>query len=297
MATSPELIRKQEGEGRALLQMKPIDKEVYAAWSDATREIVGQIFGAASQHFKDFLGARRTISVRFDNDPSYYLTQLGANLRRELGVLKKCLDAVEAEGRPAPARASPPVQPVSAPKPVGARPAVSAAEKATAKPAEKSTAKPAEKSTAKPAESRVKILVVAEEEEAAQMLLAALEWGNAMPVPLWPGFEDVRGAAERRTEDGEEVCAVVALAAGEAPRKGKSEKSGSPLSQEMAFTLGVLVGALGAGRVCAVSPQGAPPLPPDCGIHAVSLQDPDGWRAKIFERFREAGVPLAQHRR
>lgn len=122
MVTKSEMLRKQEEEGRSILQMKPIDRTAYVAWSDALREAVASAFGPGSREHKELFVARREISVRFDSDPSYYLTQLAANLRRELSVLKKCLDSLGEGGAPAglsPRLSAAPV----APSPAAAKPA------------------------------------------------------------------------------------------------------------------------------------------------------------------------------
>ncbi|MGQ9591262.1 MAG: hypothetical protein ACUVYA_13330, partial [Planctomycetota bacterium] len=96
VAAKIEILRAKEAEGRSLLERRPLDREGYAAWSDATREAVGDSLGTESPLFRELLAARRKISVRYELDPSYHLTQIGANLRRELEVVRKCLAELEA---------------------------------------------------------------------------------------------------------------------------------------------------------------------------------------------------------
>lgn len=111
MIADPNLLRNKEREGRNLLQMRPIDRETYVQWSDSTREAVGSLFGGGSALVRELIAARRRISVTYETDPSYYLTQLAANLRRELAVVRKCIGrageeiALSAEASPSMAAA------------------------------------------------------------------------------------------------------------------------------------------------------------------------------------------------
>ncbi|MBI4585359.1 MAG: hypothetical protein HY717_15205 [Planctomycetes bacterium] len=75
--------------GRKLLQAQPMDREHYRQWSDSARKQLAESYGPTDPKVREFFTSRREISTSFELDPSYYLTQIGANLRRELKVLEK----------------------------------------------------------------------------------------------------------------------------------------------------------------------------------------------------------------
>lgn len=102
--------------GRNILRAQPMQREAYFQWSDSARFKIAERFGANSPKTLEFMKARWEISTPFDSDPSMYLTQIGANLRRELRVLEKFVrleGGTPAQGaarqpsfqRPAPTRA------------------------------------------------------------------------------------------------------------------------------------------------------------------------------------------------
>ena len=77
--------------GRGLLKAQPMSKDDYFEWSDASRIKIAEHYGESSPQTQEFFKARWEISTSPDSDPSMYLTQVGANLRRELRVLEKFL--------------------------------------------------------------------------------------------------------------------------------------------------------------------------------------------------------------
>jgi hypothetical protein len=70
MTDAVENLREKEAEGKRLLQMKPIDRDAYAAWSDGAREAVAACCGAGSPLLGELIAARRRISASFETDPS-----------------------------------------------------------------------------------------------------------------------------------------------------------------------------------------------------------------------------------
>ncbi len=74
--------------GRCLLQAQPMQKDDYFEWSDAARVKIAERYGTAPET-QDFFKARWKIATTLEADRSSYLTQIGANLRRELRTLEK----------------------------------------------------------------------------------------------------------------------------------------------------------------------------------------------------------------
>ena len=68
-----------------------MSKDDYLQWSESARLKVAEQFGSGSAKAQEFVKARWEISTSLDSDPSMYLTQVGANLRRELRTLEKFL--------------------------------------------------------------------------------------------------------------------------------------------------------------------------------------------------------------
>ena len=270
MIAKTELLKKKEEEGRALLQMKPLDRGAYIAWSDSTRQAVGESLGGGSPLLRQLISARRTISVKFENDPSYYLTQLGANLRRELSVLRKCMN----ELGDIPGSVSAPSRPSS--QLAARRRSVQDLESAT-----RTRVGQRQAPTAQPTEREAKILVVPSgQKKSDDAVLSALRSWN--PTLVRPD-EDAVKTRKEILPHGEEACVVfIGIPQG----KDHAGAAGS------AFALGFLAGLLGPERICVLhageeeSPFGK------SGILHVSLQDPDGWRPKILGHFRRAGVSL-----
>ncbi len=300
VASKLDIVRKKESEGRAILQMKPIDREAYAVWSEAARAAVGELLGAESQLYKELLAARRAISVRFEVDPSYYLTQLGANLRRELAVLRKCIEEVEAaEGaarREEYLRAT-----ASDPAPSArARTAQSRSEAvrgrtggvATAAAVAVETPPPTARAETRPAASErgalgvPSLLVYCErEEKCARAVLAALEAWGAKPVS---GLEKLLSMREA-LRGGAGTCAVV-VASGSSG--GDAPAESSDRLRSAACAAGFLAALLGPRRVSVVFEGESPLLPEGFGILQVSIADPDGWRPKVLAAFRAGGADL-----
>ncbi len=65
-----------------------MQKDDYFEWSDAGRVKIVERYGTSPQA-QEFSKARREILTTLEADPSSYLTQIGANLRRELRTLEK----------------------------------------------------------------------------------------------------------------------------------------------------------------------------------------------------------------
>lgn len=242
--------------------MKPIDRDAYASWSDAAREAVAACAGPGSPLLAEMIAARRRISASFETDPSYYLTQLGANLRRELSVIRKCLDAVGGGEAAPPEARRPSARPSSTDGPV--RPPASVPPKPTPRSESRSVRRP-----------RSGILVVGPEgTKAAQTVLAALEGHGARAARLL----EARGApGDLLGAEAEAICGIVVLSAGVPP------------SLDAAFSLGLLIGLLSLERVCVVHDDEADLPFREAGVLHVSLQDPDGWRPKVLERFGLGG--------
>ncbi len=94
-STDPEAIveclQQQHNRGKGILKHQPVQRETCETWTAATREILADIYDVGSKRYREFLAANRQILTSFDTDPSYYLTQVVANLHRELNVLQKCI--------------------------------------------------------------------------------------------------------------------------------------------------------------------------------------------------------------
>jgi hypothetical protein len=91
------LIEQQRNKGKGILSHQPVKKEICEEWTAATRTIVSDVFGPGSKPYRDFVAANRRIFTSFDTDPSYYLTQVVANLHRELRVLEQCVKEKQRE--------------------------------------------------------------------------------------------------------------------------------------------------------------------------------------------------------
>jgi hypothetical protein len=75
--------------GHGILRHQPVARETCDAWTRAAREGFAAIWGVQAAELKELAGARRKIMTNFDTDPSYYLTQVVANLHREIKVIDK----------------------------------------------------------------------------------------------------------------------------------------------------------------------------------------------------------------
>ncbi len=84
--------------GRQLLQAQPMQKDDYIEWSDRARLDIVERYGTDSPKTAEFFKARWEISTTLEGDPSSYLTQTGANLRREMRTLEKLMKQEEAGG-------------------------------------------------------------------------------------------------------------------------------------------------------------------------------------------------------
>ncbi len=78
--------------GRSLLRAQPMNKDDYLQWSDGARIKIAECYGSESPKTLEFLKARWEKSATADSDPSTDMTQVGANLRRELRILDKFLE-------------------------------------------------------------------------------------------------------------------------------------------------------------------------------------------------------------
>ena len=102
--------------GRQLLRSHPMSKDDCVQWSDTARAAVVGRYGSSSPKTLEFLKARWEISTSELADPSMYLTQVGANLRREMRLLDKLLmQEEETTGTPTPKTAPPPPAVTTAP--------------------------------------------------------------------------------------------------------------------------------------------------------------------------------------
>lgn len=84
--------------GRELLKAQPMQKNDYIEWSDRARLDIVERFGTDSPKTAEFFKARWEIAATLEGDPSSYLTQTGANLRREMRTLEKLMKQEEAGG-------------------------------------------------------------------------------------------------------------------------------------------------------------------------------------------------------
>jgi hypothetical protein len=264
-----DALRKCEEAGRALLQMKPIDRTVYAAWSEGARELVGKLLGADSAAFKEFLQARRSISVRFESDPSYHLTQLGANLRRELDVLRSRIvlaEGVTSVGARSPLRTASSGSSVA---PMDGRAAPEA------RPARSRAATPATSPPASREDGGLFLLSFSGEPVERRTLDALASWDvKRLSQEKLFGVRRGDGALLSGVRAGTRVILLV----GAGPRERAAARA-----LDLAFAAGFLLGTLGRDRVCLLLEEGAEAPPADWGISSVSLDDPDGWRPKVLQ--------------
>lgn len=94
-------LTKQCNMGKGILQHQPVERKTCEHWTARTREILAESLGADAKVYRDFLAANRRIFTSYDTDPSYYLTQVVANLHRELRVLETCIAEKEREAEAA----------------------------------------------------------------------------------------------------------------------------------------------------------------------------------------------------
>ena len=66
-------------------------------WTVESRKLLTEHIGKDAPLYREFMTANRQILTSFDTDPSYYLTQVVANLHRELRVLEKCVKEKDQE--------------------------------------------------------------------------------------------------------------------------------------------------------------------------------------------------------
>ena len=92
--------------GRGILTHQPVARESCEEWTAGAREVIGELFGEDSDEMDRLVRANRRIMTHFQTDPSYYITQLVANLHRELKVVEECFKAKEAGAAAAAARAA-----------------------------------------------------------------------------------------------------------------------------------------------------------------------------------------------
>ncbi len=85
--------------GNGILKHQPVVRETCEAWTRGAREACAAIYGPASAGLRVVAAAHRRIMTNFDTDPSYYLTQVVANLHRELKVIDKLLKGKEEAAR------------------------------------------------------------------------------------------------------------------------------------------------------------------------------------------------------
>lgn len=273
VATKIEILRAKVEEGRSLLERRPLDRESYGAWSDATREAVGESLGRESPLFRELLAARRKISVRYELDPSYYLTQVGANLRRELDVVRKCLAELESAAG-GPARDGPASRAVSPPAPSRA----AAAGRPTPVPSARAAPEGSRAAGAPPF-----VVYLEREGKCGRAVLTALEPWRARAVV---GLE--RLFALRDALGGGDVSCAVVVAAGGGPGSAPEERAGA------ACAAGFLAALLGPARVAVVAEEEGAALPAGSGILQVWIGDPDGWRPRVLGAFRSAGAQLEE---
>ena len=76
--------------GQGILKHQPVERKTCEGWTAAAREIFAEIYGTDAKVYRELVAANRKIFTSFETDPSYYITQLVANLHRELRVLEKC---------------------------------------------------------------------------------------------------------------------------------------------------------------------------------------------------------------
>ncbi len=86
-----QALSKQLDRAKGILKRQPVEKELCENWTQETRRLLVEIYGAGSKEYRDFVAANRKILTSYDIDPSYYLTQMVANLHREIRVLERCL--------------------------------------------------------------------------------------------------------------------------------------------------------------------------------------------------------------
>ncbi len=87
-----EVLNELIESGRNLLRAQPMNKDGYFKWSDDARTKIAECFGENSPKTQKFLKARWEIAATPDSDPSIYMSQVGANLNRELKMLRRFLE-------------------------------------------------------------------------------------------------------------------------------------------------------------------------------------------------------------
>ena len=94
-------LTKQCNKGKGILKHQPVERKTCESWTERARELLRDFFGADAKVYRDFVAANRRIFTSYDTDPSYYLTQVVANLHRELRVLETCIAEKEREAEAA----------------------------------------------------------------------------------------------------------------------------------------------------------------------------------------------------
>ena len=248
---------------RAILQARPLDEEAYFRWSDDAREKIAAAYGAESPQTREFFRSRWVVS-KTATDPSAYLTQIGANLRRELRTFQK----LERQG-------GPPETPPPASKPAAAKPnAEPATEEAPSH--QPPAAEPGEPAAA----TRVLILGGANEADSKR----AAEIVEGLDLSAIEVAEQYREALAQlgASAGGSEIAAALVFVD---PDPKSSSSKPSPQAQSV-LELGVLIGALGPERIV-VLVSGAVSMPRLAReVRQIRLSGGESFEGELVEWFQ-----------
>ena len=253
---------------RALLQARPLDEEAYFRWSDDAREKIAAAYGAESPQTSEFFRSRWEVS-KTATDPSAYLTQIGANLRRELRTFQK----LERQG-------GPPETPPPASKPAAKKPA---AAKPSAEPATEEAPSP-QPPAAEPEEptAATRVLILGGANEADSKRAAKIVEG--LDLSAIEVAEQYREALAQlgASAGGSEIAAALVFVD---PEPKSSSSKPSPKAQSV-LELGVLIGALGPEKIVALV-SGAVSMPRVAReVRQIRLSEGESFEGELVEWFR-----------
>ncbi len=124
-----------------------------------------------------------------------------------------------------------------------------------------------------------------------------LEQLKLKPVILSEQSSQGRTIIEKFEQHSEVGFAVALLTPDDAGSlKGARNKPNPRARQNVIFELGFFIGKLGRKHVCALT-KGEVEIPSDySGVLYISLNDPDGWKIKLFKELKAAGYDVDANR-
>ena len=143
-----------------------------------------------------------------------------------------------------------------------------------------------------------KVFVIHGRDESTRDMVAGfLRRLELKPVILSEQSNKGRTIIEKFEQHSEVGFAVALLTPDDAGSlKGARNKPNPRARQNVIFELGFFIGKLGRKHVCALT-KGEVEIPSDySGVLYISLNDPDGWKIKLFKELKAAGYDVDANR-